>query len=120
MPKLAEVAASTRALAASGLLRPVAPSRLLAARRALKHWGVNYAGGFAASAARHPDRACVIDDGGMLTWAEVDTRSNAIANALAGRGVGPGTVVALLCRNHRGFVVSTAALAKLGATVLLG
>jgi acyl-CoA synthetase (AMP-forming)/AMP-acid ligase II len=117
--KLSDVAASARALAASGLLRPVAPTRLVAAGRALRHWGVNYAGGFATSAARHPDRACVIDDDGAITWAEVDLQSNAAANALAAQGVGPGTVVALLCRNHRGFVVATAALAKLGATVLL-
>lgn len=119
MARLTDIAASARALATSGLLRPVPPSRLVAAAAALRHWGVNYAGGFAASAARHPDRPCVIDPTGTLTWRQVDVRSDAIANALADRGVGNGTVVGLLCRNHAGFVVATAALSKLGATVLL-
>jgi acyl-CoA synthetase (AMP-forming)/AMP-acid ligase II len=119
MARLTAIASSARALATSGLLRPVSPSRLVAAAAALRHWGVNYAGGFAASAARYPDRPCVIDPTGTLTWRQVDVRSDAIANALADRGVGNGTVVGLLCRNHAGFVVATAALSKLGATVLL-
>jgi acyl-CoA synthetase (AMP-forming)/AMP-acid ligase II len=119
MARLSDVISSARALATSGLLRPVPPARLAAAAGALRHWGVNYAGGFAASAARHPDRPCVIDPDGVLTWRQVDVRSDAIANALAEQGVGNQTVVGLLCRNHSGFVVATAALSKLGATVLL-
>jgi len=119
MARITDVISSARALATSGLLRPVPPTRLVAAGAAIRHWGVNYAGGFAASAARHPDRACVIDPSGTLTWRQVDMRSDAIANALAQQGVGNGTVVGLLCRNHAGFVVAAAALSKLGATVLL-
>jgi fatty-acyl-CoA synthase len=60
----------------------------------------------------------VIDDRGQLTWSEVDRRSDAVANALHDRGVQSGDVVGLLSRNHRGFVESTAALAKLGAVTL--
>jgi len=109
---------SLRVFARAGLLRPLAPHRLVAAALAARHFGVNYAGGFAAAAARYPDRLCVVDDRGTLTWGEVDRRSNALARALAGRGVHEGHVVAMLCRNHRGFVEATAALSKLGATVL--
>jgi acyl-CoA synthetase (AMP-forming)/AMP-acid ligase II len=119
MTRITDVVASARALATSGLLRPVSPTKLVAAAGALRHWGVTYAGGFAASAARHPNRPCVIDPNGTLTWRQVDQRSDAIANALRQRGVGNATVVGLLCRNHAGFVVATAALSKVGATVLL-
>ena len=107
-----------RVLARAGLLRPVPPHRLAAAGLAVRHFGVNYAGGFAAAAARRPDRTCVIDDRGTLSWGEVDRRSNALANSLAVKGVGEGDTVAMLCRNHRGFVEATAALSKLGATTL--
>jgi fatty-acyl-CoA synthase len=85
---------------------------------AARYWGLNYAGGFASAAGRFGDRPCVIDERGQLTWTEVDRRSDALANALEATGLGPGDVVGLLCRNHRGFVESTAALAKLGAVVV--
>lgn len=117
--RITDALAGARALLGSGLVRPTSPRRLLDAGRALRHWGVNYAGGFAASAARHPDRPCVVDHHGTLTWRDVDVRSDALAHALAARGVDERSVVALLCRNHRGFVVATAGLAKLGCTVLL-
>jgi acyl-CoA synthetase (AMP-forming)/AMP-acid ligase II len=110
--------ASLRVLARAGLLRPLAPHRVVAAVLAVRHFGLNYAGGFAAASARHPDRLCVVDDSGTLTWGEVERRSNALARALARRGVSEGDVVAMLCRNHRGFVEATAALSKLGATTL--
>ena len=117
--RIADVLAGGRALATSGLLRPVDPRRLIEAGRALRHWGPTYAGGFAASAARHPDRVCVIDPAGTMTWAEVDRQSDDLARALSTRGITEASVVALLSRNHRGFVVATAALAKTGCTVLL-
>jgi len=84
----------------------------------MRRYGVSYAGGFAAAAAQHPERVCLVDGRGQLTWREVDERSNALANGLAGLGVGEGDGVAVLCRNHRGFVEVTAALAKLGASTL--
>jgi acyl-CoA synthetase (AMP-forming)/AMP-acid ligase II len=111
--------ASVRALATSGVIRPNRPRRLFAAGDSLRHWGVNYAGGFAAAAARFPDRTCVIDGKAALTWSSVDEQSNAMANALRASGVRAGDVVAVLCRNNSGFVVVTAALAKLGTHVLL-
>jgi len=117
--RVGKAAASLRALASSGLIRPTGPRRLLDAGGALRHWGVNYAGGFAAAAARFPDRTCVIDPTTSLTWSEVDTQSNALANALAARGIAAGDVVGVLCRNHAAFVVTSAALAKLGTHVLL-
>ena len=45
-------------------------------------------------------------------------RSNALARSLAELGVSSGDGVAVMCRNHRGFVDASIATAKLGADVL--
>ncbi|HEX6388926.1 MAG TPA: AMP-binding protein, partial [Solirubrobacteraceae bacterium] len=44
--------------------------------------------------------------------------SNALAHALADRGIREGDGVAILCRNHRGFIEATVACSKLGAHCL--
>ena len=50
--------------------------------------------------------------------ADLDRRSNALAHALQGEGLEPGDGIAILCRNHRGFVDATLAAMKLGLTGL--
>ena len=60
----------------------------------------------------------MVDERGDLTFGEMHRRSNALARALAERGVAEGDSVALMCRNHRGFVDATVAVAKLGADLL--
>ena len=87
--------------------------------KALKDWGTGPAGGFTAMAMREPGRVGLIDEKGSLTWGDLHRRSNALARALAARGVGEGDSVAVMCRNHRGFVDACVATAKLGADILL-
>jgi fatty-acyl-CoA synthase len=70
-------------------------------------------------AMREPHRVGLVDEKGSLTWGEMHRRSNALARALADRGVGEGESVAIMCRNHRGFVDACVATAKLGADILL-
>jgi len=110
---------SARVLGASGILRPVPPVALARMGKALKDWGTGPAGGFTAMAIREPHRVGLIDEKGSLTWGDLHRRSNALARALAARGVGEGDSVAVMCRNHRGFVDACVATAKLGADVLL-
>ncbi|HAS11515.1 MAG TPA: hypothetical protein DCS55_13535, partial [Acidimicrobiaceae bacterium] len=98
-----------------GLLKPKMASTAL---QSAKRWGPTLAAGYAAGVARRGDQAAVIDDEGTLTFRQVHQQSSALANALAERGVGPETPVALLARNSRWFVLAVAALDKLGATVL--
>jgi acyl-CoA synthetase (AMP-forming)/AMP-acid ligase II len=122
LDRLASKAASTgyglKVLAESGILRPYSPMALARAGRVLQQWGTGPAGGFLAMAALTPDRVWIVDERGELTFGEVDRRTNRLARALRGLGVTEGRSVALMARNHRGFVEATVAAAKLGADLI--
>jgi acyl-CoA synthetase (AMP-forming)/AMP-acid ligase II len=107
-----------KVLGQAGVIRPHHPIALARAAKALNDWGTGPAGGFTAAALLDPDRTAVVDELGSLTFGEMHRRSNALAHAFADLGVGPGDSVALMCRNHRGFIDATVATAKLGADVL--
>ncbi len=108
-----------RVLYDAGVVRPMAPLTLLKVGKALRSWGASPAAGITASAIQRPDKVALIDDAGELTFAELESRSNALARALRAEGVKGGESVAIMCRNHRGFVDALFACSKLGATVLL-
>ena len=109
---------AAKVLAKAGIVRPLLPSQIITLGRVLAAWGTGPAGGFHAMAVRDPDREGVVDERGPLTFGEMHRRSNALARALAERGVTEGDSVAVMCRNHRGFVDATVAVAKLGADLL--
>ncbi|MCP2092864.1 MULTISPECIES: AMP-binding protein [Actinosynnema] len=113
---------AARALATlvrAGVVRPMRPDRLLGVLGAYLRWRVTLPFGYATGAARHPGRTALVDDLGALTYAEVDQRTTRLAAGLAALGVGGEHRVAVLCRNHRGFVETVVACAKLGADVVL-
>ena len=105
-------------LAGVGIIRPQRPDRLFNAAAALIRWGATPAAGYKAAASRYPDDLALIDESGTLTFKDVHERSNALAHALRGEGVGPGSRVAIMCRNHRGWVEAYVATNKLGAHAL--
>ncbi|MGI8779776.1 MAG: acyl-CoA synthetase [Solirubrobacteraceae bacterium] len=105
-------------LARAGIIRPQRPDRLLHAAVALIRWGATPAAGYKAAASRYPDDLGLIDESGTLTFKEIHERSNALAHALAREGVNAGDAVAIMCRNHRGWVHAYVATNKLGATAL--
>jgi fatty-acyl-CoA synthase len=109
---------TVKTLAEVGYLRPHRPDKLLRTGLALARWGPTPAAGYTSSAIIHPDELAIIDELGSLTFAEVQRRTNGLANALADKGIGEGDNVAILCRNHRGFIDITVALSKLGANAL--
>ena len=61
----------------------------------------------------------VIDGRGVVTWRDLDGRSDRAARALHGCGVGAGDAVAMVLRNGREFVEVLLAAQKLGATACL-
>jgi acyl-CoA synthetase (AMP-forming)/AMP-acid ligase II len=105
-------------LISSGLIRPMRPDHLVRVGRLYLAWGPTPALGYLVSALTRPDETAVIDELGALTFAEVNRRTNALAHALADDGIGEGDRVAVMCRNHRGFIDATIALSKLGADCL--
>ena len=105
-------------LISSGLLRPMRPDHLVRIGRLYRAWGPTPALGYLAASFTRPDDTALIDELGALTFGEVNRRTNALAHALADDGIGEGDRVAVMCRNHRGFVDATVALSKLGANCL--
>jgi fatty-acyl-CoA synthase len=67
---------------------------------------------------RFDQRVAVRVDGEDYTYGDLDRRSNAVANALASRGVEQGDRVALLMSNSLAYVVADLALLKRGAVKL--
>ncbi len=68
---------------------------------------------------RFPDLPAVVDEHGTVTYGQVDEQSWALAHALRSLGVVEGSVVGVLCRDHRGLIIAMAACGKLGARVVL-
>jgi acyl-CoA synthetase (AMP-forming)/AMP-acid ligase II len=107
-----------RTLLGTGILTPVRPDRAVRSLAALRRWGPTPAAAYTGSAARFPDRAAIVDERGTLTFEEVHLRTNALAHELARVGIGEQDGVAIMCRNHRGFIEATVACSKLGASAL--
>ncbi|WP_036567864.1 acyl-CoA synthetase [Nocardia sp. BMG51109] len=66
-----------------------------------------------------PGGAAAVDERGSITYRELDEASNALAHGLRGLGVGPGAVIGILARDHRGLLLAMAASGKLGARLAL-
>ncbi|HEY9263308.1 MAG TPA: acyl-CoA ligase FadD12 [Mycobacterium sp.] len=98
------------------LIAPMRPDRYLRMGAAVRRAGITATVGFAAAAQRCPDRPGIIDERGTLTWKQLDERIDALAVAL--QQMKPETV-AVMCRNHRGFVEALVAANRIGADVLL-
>jgi len=105
-------------LVRAGLIAPIRPDRLARVGRSLARWGTTSAGAIAVTAARMPDQPAIVDELGTLSYGEVHRRANALASSLVAHGIRPGDGVAIMCRNHRGFVDVSVACARIGANAL--
>jgi acyl-CoA synthetase (AMP-forming)/AMP-acid ligase II len=108
-----------KTLAGTRMVRPVHPKVLLEIHRALKKYGPTQPAAYKISAARVPNEPAIIDELGTLTNLEVHERTNQLAHALVKQGIGKDSRVAILCRNHRGFIEAFVACLKVGADGLL-
>src|SRR3954468_20524516 len=102
----------------AGILEPMRPDKALKIGGTFLRWGASPATGVATGAIHHPHELAIVDERGALSWQRLHLRSNALAHSLAKMGIGPGDGVGVMCRNHRGFVETTLAAAKLGASAL--
>ncbi len=100
-------------MARTGLLGPERPDKLVRIGLEVARRGP-LGGAVAGAAIRWGERPIFSDELGTLSAREIDERSNALARGLIADGVKPGDGVAILCRNHRGFLDATYAAAKVG------
>src|SRR3954452_23262393 len=105
-------------LTRAGIVHPERPDHLWHTARALLKYGTTPAAGYTAAARNYPDEPAIIDELGTLTFKQVDRRTNALANALRRDGIEAGDGVAIMCRNHRGWIDAVVACSKLGAHAL--
>jgi acyl-CoA synthetase (AMP-forming)/AMP-acid ligase II len=115
---IADHAFEIKVLREAGIVGPVRPDKAVKMGATFLRWGASPATGAKIEAIHHPNETALIDERGSLTFEEIHRRSNAIANALKQMGIGCGDGVGIMCRNHRGFVETTLATAKLGASAL--
>jgi acyl-CoA synthetase (AMP-forming)/AMP-acid ligase II/carbon monoxide dehydrogenase subunit G len=116
--RIAYTLGGVKILVDAGVVRPMRPDRVFRVLRTLARWGRSPAAGTIALADRYPDDTAIVDELGTLTFRELHERSNALAHSLSDAGILEGDGVAVMCRNHRGFIEATAALSKLGADAL--
>jgi fatty-acyl-CoA synthase len=116
--KLIDLPPRVDVLRKAGLLDPMRPDEGLRSILAVRKLGP-VAGAAQIAARREPKSLAVVDELGELTYEDLDAYSNAMARAWARRGIGPHSVIAVLCRDHRWLVACMVASAKLGAKLLL-
>ena len=109
---------AAKALLDTGMLAPTRPDRTIRTLGAIRNWGFTPAAAYRSSAIRYPDRTALVDERGTLSFAQIDRRTNALARGLAQAGVTESDGVAIMARNHRGFIEATVAVSKLGAGAL--
>jgi acyl-CoA synthetase (AMP-forming)/AMP-acid ligase II len=115
---VSDAAFEAKVLRESGIVGLSRPDKVLKVATTFLRWGASPATGVATAAHKYPHETMLIDERGSLTFEGVHRRTNALAHAFAEMGVGPGDGVGIMCRNHRGFVETTLAAAKLGASAL--
>jgi acyl-CoA synthetase (AMP-forming)/AMP-acid ligase II len=94
------------------------PDRMLRVRRALRRWGATPAGACHAAALCNPDRVAIADEYTILTFAQLDRRTDSLASALRDCGYGPGDTLASMCSNHHWLVEAHIAASKRGMHIL--
>jgi acyl-CoA synthetase (AMP-forming)/AMP-acid ligase II len=102
-------------LTRAGIVHPERPDHVWHTARALLRFGTTPAAGYTAAARNFPNEPALIDELGTLSFRQVDERTNALAHALRADGIGEGDSVAVMCRNHRGWIDAVVACSKLGA-----
>ncbi len=116
--RLPTTAQEADVLRRAGLVPLTRPDEIAASLLNVRQWGIT-GGAIRIAARRAPDALGLVDELGELTFAELDRRSNALARAWHERGLDDTSVIALLCRDHRGLVDAMFAAGKLGAKALL-
>ena len=71
-----------------------------------------------ANARRHPDKVALVHGARLLTYLDLELRSNQLAHALAATGLRPGDRLGLLACNHLAYAIVTQGAAKAGVLLV--
>ena len=115
---LADAAFEMKVLHEAGIVGLIRPDKAMKIGSAFVRWGASPALGATTAAIHHPHEIALVYERGPLTFGRMHRRSNALARAFAEMGIEHGDGIGVMCRNHRGFVETTLAAAKLGASTL--
>jgi len=110
-------ARSVAALARAGYFGAEPPGRTLEMLRTLRAYGP-FGATPRIAALRHGDRPAIRDEAGEITFAELDALAGRLANALIARGLGPGSTIGILCRNHRMPLAAAFAASRAGISAV--
>jgi acyl-CoA synthetase (AMP-forming)/AMP-acid ligase II len=110
-----ESMASLFAATSPSLTQPIG---LLKAAPALRRWGSNPAGIVVAGALQHPRRRAIVDDDEIITFAELEHRTNALARRMSDMGIGTESTVGILSHNRAMVIDAGMAASKVGASVV--
>jgi acyl-CoA synthetase (AMP-forming)/AMP-acid ligase II len=106
-------------IASLRVIRPIRPDRLARALLARRQFGATPAFAAAAAAELYRQRPAVIDGLGMLSFGELDAQVRSLASALHTHfELGSKDRIAIMCRNHRGFVLAAVAGSRIGCDLV--
>jgi acyl-CoA synthetase (AMP-forming)/AMP-acid ligase II/NAD(P)-dependent dehydrogenase (short-subunit alcohol dehydrogenase family) len=115
----AEAIGSVTTIAASGVLRPARPDRLARVALAQHRYGATPAFLAEMAAELYDERPGIIDELGTVTFGELQGDARRLAAALHTHfDLDATRHVAIMCRNHRGYVHAAVAVARLGCSVV--
>ena len=116
---LPDVPFNLKTLTEAGVIRPMRPDKLARVSRELARWGASPAAGIIGAAITHPDDVGLIDEARRAHLRRAQPAlERARSGACRARTSEPGDGIAIMARNHRGFIDATLAASKLGANGL--
>ena len=121
LPPARQLALEARALVAlarAGMFGNGSPRRLRAIAAALRDFGP-FGGGPRVAALRHGDLPAVTDERGVISFVQLEEHVNRLANALRNLGLGTGSHLGILCRNHRSMLIGMFAASRAGLNTIL-
>lgn len=108
---------SFMALSRAGFLGGNSPRTTIEILRTLREYGP-FGAASRVAAIRHGDQPAIHDDFGEITFAELDELTNRLANGFRDRGLGEGSTLGILCRNHRMPLAAAFAASRAGISAV--
>ncbi|MEZ5210176.1 AMP-binding protein [Gordonia sp. (in: high G+C Gram-positive bacteria)] len=116
--QLSDTFGAIQTLRRAGILRLGDPGRLAKTIKNNKRVGPA-AAVLEHNAADMPDLPAISDERGTLSWREFDRQVNALANHLLDSGLGPGSVIGIIARDHRALPMALCATGRAGIRLAL-